>query len=229
MMGTAATPLPAREGYRLWAPTYGDENPTTALDVTAVRQLTPPLAGKTLLDAGCGTGSRLPVTDGGGPGLAVGVDLVAEMVRRGRHRAPDLRLAVGDVRALPLGNHLFDVVWCRLVIGYVPELRAVYDELSRVTRPGGCVIVTDFHPAAARAGLVRSFRDARGVVHVLEHHVHEPEGHRDAARRAGLSFDSEMHLVVGPEVRAFYEAARMLDRYDQQRGLPLVLALRFTG
>jgi malonyl-CoA O-methyltransferase len=227
MTGTA--PLPARLGYRLWAPTYGDENPTTALDVAGVEQLTPPLAGAALLDAGCGTGCRLATAGVNDSRLAVGIDLVSDMVRRGKDHDPELRLTVADVKALPFRDHLFDVVWCRLVIGYVRELGAVYDELGRVTRPGGCAIVTDFHPAAARAGLVRSFRDAQGVVHVLEHHVHERPAHGDAAARAGLSFDVGLDLAVGPGVRGFYEGAGMLDRYEQQRGLPLVLALRFTS
>ena len=228
MTWTAVAPLGAREGYRLWAPTYGEENPTTALDVAAVRKLTPPLTDAAILDAGCGTGCRLPAVGINGPRAAVGVDLVPEMVRRGKQRTPDMALAVADVTALPFGDRLFDVVWCRLVVGYVANLDRVYHELGRVARPGACVIVTDFHPAAARAGLVRSFRDAQGAVHVLENHVHEPGAHRDAAGHAGLSFDVGLDEVVGPAVRPFYEAAGMLDRYAQQRDLPLVLALRFT-
>ena len=229
MSGAPTRALASREGYRLWAPTYDVENPTTVLDEAAIHELTPPLASRALLDVGCGTGRRLQAAGAQGPRCAVGIDLVPEMVRRGKHRAPELRLAVADVRALPVGDHRFDVVWCRLVIGHVLELGGVYDELGRATRPGGCVIVTDFHPAAARAGHVRTFRDAQGALHVLQHHVHELPAHRDAAARAGLSFDVGLDLVVGPGVRAFYEAASMLDRYEQQRGLPLVLALRFTG
>lgn len=228
MRSTAATPLAARDGYRLWAATYGDENPTTALDDAAARKLTPPLTGVTMLDAGCGTGLRLPAVGTNGPGMAVGIDLVCAMVRRGRESDPHRSLAVADVTALPFGNQTFDVVWCRLVVGYVADLSRVYHELGRVTRTGGCVIVTDFHPAAARAGLERSFRDAQGVVHVLENHVHERDAHESAAARASLSLDVGLDETVGPTVRSFYEAAGMLDRYEQQCGLPLVLALRFA-
>ena len=89
--------------------------------------------------------------------------------------------------------------------------------------------MTDFHPVAARAGLLRSFRDALGTVHVIEHHVHEPLDHECAAADAGLSLDARLDLVVGPPVRAFYETAGRLEDYLEQRGLPLVLALRFTS
>jgi malonyl-CoA O-methyltransferase len=224
-----AAPLPARDAYRLWAPTYGAENPTTALDQTAVEQLTPPLVGKGLLDAGCGTGRRLPGAGPKGPRWTVGIDLVPEMLRRGKHRTPELRLAAADLRALPFDDRRFDAVWCRLAIGHVVELDRAYSELARVTRRGGCLIVTDFHPEATRAGHVRSFRDAEGTLHVIAHHLHEPLDHQHAAARAGLSFDTRLDLVVGPPVRAFYETAGLLDRYVQQRGLPLVLALRFAG
>jgi len=223
------TPLPTRDGYRLWAPTYGAENPTTALDEAAARALTPPLAGQVLLDAGCGTGWRLPAPGATGPRRTVGIDLVPEMLRSGKGRTPKLRLAAADLGALPFADRLFDVVWCRLAIGYVSELDRAYKELARVTRRGGCVIVTDFHPVLARAGDVRSFRDAQGTVHVIEHHVHEPLDHQRAAARAGLSFDARLDLVVGPSVRGFYEAAGKLDRYERQLGLPVVLALRYTG
>ncbi|HUL01859.1 MAG TPA: class I SAM-dependent methyltransferase [Gemmatimonadales bacterium] len=229
LFSAAPKPLTAREGYRLWAESYGDENPVTALDNAAVQGLTPALAGKALLDAGCGTGSRLRPAGAGEPRAAVGIDLVPQMLRRGRHDGPALALAAADVRALPFGAGTFEVVWCRLVVGYVAELATVYAELGRVTRRGGCVIVTDFHPAAARAKLVRNCWDGQGGVHVLEHHTHEAAAHRAAAGSAGLSLDVEVNQVVGPEVRAFYAAAGMLDRYEQQSGMPLVLALRFMN
>ena len=82
------------------APNYDVENPVTALDQIAVDQLTPPLTDRTLLDAGCGTGRRLPSPSDTGLRLAVGVDLVREMLLANRDSAA-LRRAVltGDVRA----------------------------------------------------------------------------------------------------------------------------------
>jgi len=95
------------------------------------------------------------------------------MVRRGKQRTPEMPLGVADITALPFGDRLFDVVWCRLVVGYVAELASVYRELSASLAPR--LRHRDrLSPAAAQAGLLRSFRDAQGAVHVLENHVHEP-------------------------------------------------------
>jgi SAM-dependent methyltransferase len=220
--------LATREAYRLWSDTYDEENPLTALDERAVAILTPGLHGLDLLDAACGTGRRLVFREGA-PRSAAGIDLVFEMLARGR-RVPGrpAATAAADVRAFPFPAARFDVVWCRLAAGHLPALEPLYAELARVLRPGGCAVVTDFHPEAIRRGHARIFRDAAGDAHAVEHVVHEPAGHDAAARAAGLSFHSGGSLGVGAEVRPFYERAGKLDRFERDAGLPLLLAMRFS-
>ena len=100
---------------------------------------------------------------------------------------------------------------------------------ARVLRPGGTLVVTDFHPAAARAGHRRTFRDAEGALRAVEHHVHELSEHLEAAAAVGLSAAGRREAEVGPAVEARYGAAGALDRYRADLGLPLVLALAFRG
>jgi SAM-dependent methyltransferase len=220
--------LKTREAYRLWSDTYDQENPLTVLDEAAVRMFTPELEGLDLLDAACGTGRRL-VFGENAPRSAAGVDLVFEMLARGR-RVPGRpsTTSAADVRSLPFPAARFDVAWCRLAAGHLPALAPLYAELARVLRPGGCAVVTDFHPEAIRRGHARVFRDAAGTAHTVEHVVHEPGDHETAARAAGLSFDSGGWLSIGSEVRAFYERAGKLDRFGRDAGMPLLLALRFS-
>jgi len=217
--------LPVREGYRLWAPTYNAENAVSQLEASLVAEMTPPLAGLRLLDAGCGTGRRLRDC---GAAMATGVDLSPEMIAAGQGDLdPAIRLLVGDVRALPLPDAGFDLVWCRLVIGHLPECARAYAELGRVTARGGQVIVTDFHPAAHAAGHRRTFRHG-DQVHEVEHHVHELAIHSEAARAAGLRLAAVRAAEVGPSVRPFYERAGRIAQYEADRGLPVVLALSFV-
>lgn len=220
--------LATRDAYRLWSDTYDEENALTTLDEEAVRLLTPDLAGLDLLDAACGTGRRLVFREGP-PRSAAGIDLVFEMLARGR-RVPGRPSATSaaDLRALPFPAGRFHVAWCRLAAGHLPSLAPLYAELSRVLRPGGCAVVTDFHPEAVRRGHTRVFRGADGAAHAVEHVVHEQGDHEQAARAAGLSFDLASSLGVGPEVRPFYERAGKIDRYTRDAGMPLLLALRFA-
>jgi malonyl-CoA O-methyltransferase len=216
--------LSPAQGYALWAPSYS-ETAVTVLEVAAVESLRLPLAGKRVLDVGCGTARRLAHAREAGASVAVGVDLVPAMLARARS---DPLLAAADVRALPVADAAFDVVWCRLVLGHVADLDAAYAELGRSCALGGTVVVTDFHPAAAEAGHRRTFRDGAGELHELEHHVHSPDAHYLAAARAGLSLGDRRDFTVGETVREFYVQAGRLDVYERQLGLPLVLALEFT-
>lgn len=214
--------LAPREAYRLWAPRYREETAISFLDDRLVSELSPPAAGARLLDAGCGTGRRLAGT---AAALAVGVDLSIEMLaaRSGEPRP----LVTGDLRRLPIATGSFDLVWCRLAIGHVAEIGAAYGELARVCRAGGTVVVTDFHPAAVAAGHRRTFRDEMGEMREVEHHVHSLESHAARAALAGLRLLATRAGRVGPEIRAYFEAAGREAAYETQLGLPLVLALAF--
>jgi malonyl-CoA O-methyltransferase len=216
------TALAPTEAYRLWAPLYREETAISYLDDRLVSALSPPAAGVRLLDAGCGTARRL---GGAGAAIAVGVDLSIEMLAAASDRSHPL--VAGDLRRLPIASGSFDLVWCRLVIGHVAEIGAAYGELARVCRPGGTVVVTDFHPAAVAAGHRRTFRDAGGEVREVEHHVHSSESHAAWAALAGLRLRATREGRVGPEIRAFYRAAHREDSYRAHLGLPLVLALEF--
>ncbi len=62
----------------------------------------------------------------------LGLDLVA---------APGVSV-VGDARALPLSSSVFDVVLCTEMLEHVPEPQAAIDEMFRVLRPGGMLVLT---------------------------------------------------------------------------------------
>jgi SAM-dependent methyltransferase len=222
-------PLGTGPAYRLWAATYDVENPLTTMDSVAVRFFSHDIGGKSLLDAACGTARRLVFPKGQTPKSACGVDLVFEMLAAGRRDPARPRTtACGELTALPFVAEHFDVVWCRLAAGHLLKIAPLYRELARVLRKGGYAVVTDFHPDAIRRGHARTFRDASGAAHVVEHVVHDAGAHESAAREAGLTFDASGSLGVGMEVRPFYERAKKLDRYAADQGLPLLLALRFS-
>jgi malonyl-CoA O-methyltransferase len=208
--------LNAREAYRLWAPTYSAETAISFLDEELAREMLRGLPYTRLLDAGCGIGRRIEDIPG-----AVGMDLSPDMLDAGAVRD----VVIGDVRAMPFASNRFDMVWCRLVLGHLPDLLPAYLELARVCMPGGYVFVTDFHPEAVAAGHRRSFRDQAGTVHEVEHHVHN--NHMHLAARAGLSVVAHCDGAVGPSIRDFYVRAERLSAYKRDIGLKLVASFLF--
>ena len=218
------TALAVRDAYRLWAPTYAKESAVTWLEDRLAAALTPPLAGLRLLDAGCGTGWRLRGVEAAS---AVGVDLCPEMLEAGRDDdSATAATMAGDLRALPLRDGAFDMVWCRLVMGYLADCESAYREIARVSDAEARLIVTDFHPAAAAAGHKRTFR-ADGATHEVANHVHHIRDHLAAAYVAGFDLIETREARIGPEVRDFYDRAGRPALYEESVGLPVVLALAF--
>ena len=69
-------------------------------------------------------------------------DLSERMLKLARHSSDvHLRLAVGDVTALPFADGCFDWALCIDVLPHVAEPRTAFGEIRRVLRPGGKVIV----------------------------------------------------------------------------------------
>lgn len=212
--------LEAECAYRLWAPTYADETAISLLENDLAEELSPPVSGTRLLDAGCGTGRRFY---GRQDAIAVGVDRCHEMLMAGGER----RVAVADVRGLPFVDAFFDVVWCRLVLGHIDDPAPAYRELARVCRLGGSLFVSDFHPDAAAAGHSRSFRDKSGQLYAVKHHVHEAGSHMEAAREAGFAVRRGHHGKIGDRVEHLYIRAGRHAQYRQDLGLPVVAAFLF--
>jgi SAM-dependent methyltransferase len=92
-----------------------------------------------ILDAGCGTGGNLVWL--ARLGRAVGVDLAPQATVGCRSRG--LAAVGGGVLALPFPDMSFDVVTSFDVIyhAWVPDDGAAVDEMVRVVRPGGLVLV----------------------------------------------------------------------------------------
>src|SRR5262249_7386861 len=135
--------LNAREAYALWAKDYAAEphNPFMRIEQQAMLELLPDVAGKTVLDVGCGSGRYLKILRERGALLLAGVDLSAAMLGRARGLYP---IACGDVRALPVQSHRFDVVVSALTVGHVANLASALVELGRALVSGGVLLYSDF-------------------------------------------------------------------------------------
>jgi SAM-dependent methyltransferase len=95
------------------------------------------------LEIGVGTGRiALPLAGAGIP--MAGIDVSASMVGRLVAKAggyPPFPLALADATRLPFRDHLFGAALTVHVLHLIPKWEAAVDELLRVIRPGGVVLV----------------------------------------------------------------------------------------
>ena len=158
-----------RAQRRFWDPVYDrlaglydavdwlTGNTTHRLRRRALAHLPP--AGSRVLEIGFGSG-RLHLELAGRYALA-GTDLAPGMARLAARRlsARGLasHLAVGNARALPWRDRCFDAVLATFALSAVQDVGQALDEMVRVTRPGGKVVIV----AAGAA------RDGNGAARLL--------------------------------------------------------------
>lgn len=104
--------------------------------------------GMAALDAGCGPGliTSLIAELVGPSGQVVGLDLHGPRLEEARAlcaHLPQCCFVQGDVRRTGLAEASFDYVWSQYVFEYLPDPERALEELLRVTRPGGRVVVAD--------------------------------------------------------------------------------------
>jgi SAM-dependent methyltransferase len=154
--------------HRQWEATYRTaENERffeEAFDDVA-RFLGPP-AGAAVLDAGCGVGSHSIRLARRGFDV-VGVDFSPSALETARgnvaaHGLADrIRLQREDLLALSFPDASFDAVLCWGVLMHVPDVERAIDELARVVRPGGRLVVSEANAASLHARLLQGLNVLR--------------------------------------------------------------------
>ena len=202
------------EGYRQWAETYDESpNPIIALEARYLAEWLAGLRGKRVIDVGCGTGRWIESMGG------IGVDLSREMLTHSRAKG---RIVQGDALRLPFASAAADVVLCTLSLGYMSPVRTAMEEMRRVARPGGVVIVTDVHPEAVQRGWKHSFRSG-GVVYEVENRPYSLED----LSADGLMLKNDRSLFFGEPERAIFERTGKADFFEEARKIPALWMLKW--
>ncbi|MEU3664220.1 class I SAM-dependent methyltransferase [Streptomyces sp. NPDC032940] len=151
---TPSTGRGPENDYDDFAEAYAAENENNLVNAyyerPAVLALAGDVAGRRILDAGCGTGP-LSAALGERGAVVTGIDVSARMLALARRRLGDsVELHVADLRErLPFGDGVFDDVVASLVLHYLEDWGPALAELRRVLRPGGRLIASVDHPFVA--------------------------------------------------------------------------------
>lgn len=229
--------LSPRLAYDLWAPTYGQDQSNIFLQAEhqGMTGLMSDMdwSGTTVLDAGCGTGRYFRYCLQRGVKEIIGLDYSPGMLKRAKQTSAkdNISLVEGSVEAVPLRTGSLDVVLVPLVLGHVKSLANAAQELTRVARSGGTLLVSDWHPENERRGWRRTFEiqstDQQSDRYAVEHHPHSAEEYIRSFTSAGCVLQRRLEPLIDDSMRAVFERNNMLPVYEEHRGSPLVLLLQF--
>jgi ubiquinone biosynthesis O-methyltransferase len=117
---------------------------TDRIEEQTLLDLLGPVTGRRLLDVGCGDGA-LSVRLARSGAVVTGLDNAPRMLVAARRRAAEavipMTFVEGDAQSLPFPNCSFDIVVSVTVLCFVKEPAKALQEMARVLRPGGKLVI----------------------------------------------------------------------------------------
>ncbi len=119
-----------------------------------LKSMLPDLAGKRVVDLGCGFGWFCRFAREAGAAEVLGLDVSANMLARARETTADSGISYrqADLEALTLPASAFDLAYSGLTLHYLENLGALFATIRRALRPGGHFVFSAEHPLYTEPG-----------------------------------------------------------------------------
>ncbi|MDJ0520255.1 MAG: class I SAM-dependent methyltransferase [Trichodesmium sp. MO_231.B1] len=177
-----------------WAPTYDWLFPSVvyqAIHKRLLEYVNLPTSAN-VLDLGCGTGKLLHRLAINFPNLqGTGLDLSPEMISQANSRncyPQRLRFLLGNAEEMPFGEEQFDAVFNTISFLHYPHPQQVFNEVSRVLRPGGYFYLVDSY---------FKWQDEFQYLSISPGglNLYSPEAREKLGQEAGLNLQANYYLL----------------------------------
>lgn len=215
--------------YDLWAAGYDHQPGNLMLDLdegvfgNLLSRTT--VEGKLVADIGCGTGRHWKKILDRNPAQLTGFDVSAGMLQQLALKYPAARTYLLKSEKLPeLQNHACDLVLSTLAVAHMEELDKALTEWNRVLKPGGELIITDYHPLALAKGGKRTFTH-KGKTVTVKNYIHPIEKLRRIAGQLGWTEIRFVQRSIDDTVRHYYEQQNALPLFEAFRNVPIIYGI----
>ncbi len=184
-----------------------------SIELGHIMELVDPGDKERILDVGCGTGlfTEHYLREGA---LVTGVDLSLEMLRYGVQKPELVQMlpAVADMRSLPFADGTFSKTVSITALEFVSDARGVIQELMRVTRRGGRLVIATLNQLSPWAD--RRRQDARENPDSVFRHVYFRSP--DELSRL-VAIDGEIRTAIHFGKNVSPQEAETIERREQAR------------
>jgi SAM-dependent methyltransferase len=171
----------------------------------------PPIAGKRVVDLGCGFGWFCRFAAEAGAASVLGLDLSEKMLERARAEGGGITYERADLETLALPAAAFDLVYSSLAVHYVPDFGRLARIVAAALVPGGSFVFSMEHPlytAPTAPGWIE--RDGKRLW-ALDAYLAEGERRTDWIAKGVVKY----HRSIGTVVNALIEAGLTLTHLEE--------------
>jgi SAM-dependent methyltransferase len=188
---------------------------TEQLERKLVLELIGDVSGSKLLDLGCGDG-KLAVELARRGACVTAVDASPSMIDAARARAAEeganIRFAIATANALPFPAEEFDTVTAVTILCFVDDAKPVFDEIARVLRPRGRLVIGELGKWSSWAAM-RRLRGWLGSAMWRKGRFRTASQLKALAENSGLSAEPVRGAIYYPR---WQWAARLLAPRDER-------------
>lgn len=183
--------FPSGRGYNLAAAYYDEkEKYLNSFEQNKLLPLLGDLAGKSVLDAGAGTG-RLAIYMQNKGANVIAFDISGKMLELIRKKSKKIKTIVGDAENMPFDSGSFDAVAAAFLIVHLKNPAGFFDEAYRVLKDGGIFVVTNINQKDPP--LVKT---EKGEI-IIESFYHRPEKIREILESLAFKIENEIFVREG--------------------------------
>jgi len=186
--------LDPKEGYARFASTY-DEN-EKYWDSFEQRHLYPYIKsakGKTVLDAGAGTGRISARLHEAGADVTA-MDISPEMLEKLKRKNKSIKIIEGDLENMPFEDGTFDMIFSSLALVHLKKIEPFLDECYRILKNDGLLVLVNVH---YRKPMI--LKDDIGK-YIISCYNHFPRHVRETAEELAFGVEKEIIVNEGDEI-----------------------------
>lgn len=183
-----------------------------------------PSAGERVLDVGCGSGIFTEFFIDAGAELT-GLDISVPMLNDAHLRLADKPFdsVAGNMYSLPFPDHYFDKTVSITALEFVPDAQQAINEMFRVTKPGGRIVVSTLNslsPWAERRKKAAE-KDEKSVF--KEAYFRSPDELRRLSSQIG-QLRTAVHFIKNEEPEIAIEQERAAIKRGMETGAYVIIA-----
>lgn len=220
------------KAYDLWAKDYDlqPNNLMLALDEVVFSELLDAIdiKNKTIIDVGCGTGRHWKKIMSKEPDTLTGYDVSQKMLEVLEQKIPGaITHLQSEYKLVHSATNTIDAVISTLTIAHIQKPEQAMAEWNRVLKPGGFILITDYHPAALQKGGKRTFMYNGGTISV-KNYIHSLEKVLAIGGQLNWQRIRLVEKAVDETLKPYYERENALDVYESFKGVPVCYGLLFN-